>query len=230
MTGDLFDDIADKYDRELAKGISISGESKEYFAQERVANLVKLLSPQFQPRHIMDYGCGTGGSIPYLVDRFKPDRLIGVDVSKASLAYAQKNHLHPRVSFKTIAAFEEAHEVDLVYCNGVFHHIAPEQRTGAIKFVADALKPGGYFALWENNPWSLATRLVMSRTPFDRDAILVWPREAVRLLESAGFAICKVRFFFIFPSFLGLLRPLEKWVSYFPFGAQYVVLARKLDS
>ena len=35
----------------------------------------------------------------------------------------------------------------------------------------DALRPGGLFAFWENNPWNPGTRLVMSRIPFDRDAI-----------------------------------------------------------
>ena len=61
---------------------------------------------------------------------------------------------------------------DLAYSNGTFHHIPPAKRMDALGFIFQRLKPGGIFALWENNPWNPGTRWVIeSRIPFDRDAI-----------------------------------------------------------
>lgn len=116
---------------------------------------------------------------------------------------------------------------DLVYCNGVFHHISAGERPGAIEQVFKALKPGGLFALWENNPWNPVTRYAMSRVPFDRDAILVWPTQARRLLRSAGFEVLRTDFVFFFPAGLRKLRFLEPHLCKLPLGGQYLVLARK---
>ena len=87
-----------------------------------------------------------------------------------------------------------------------------------------ALKPGGLFAFWENNPWNPGTRYVMSRIPFDRDAITLTPPEAWRLLQGCGFEILRTDFLFVFPRFLGWLRRLEPRMSSLPCGAQYMVL------
>jgi len=58
-----------------------------------------------------------------------------------------------------------------------------------LKNILGALKPGGLFAFWENNPWNPGTRIVMSRIPFDRDAEIISPPAAKRLLRRAGFSI-----------------------------------------
>ena len=71
------------------------------------------------------------------------------------------------------------------------------------------------------------TRWVMSRIPFDRDAIPLTPPETRQLLEEAGFSIVCTRFLFIFPAFLKALRFIEPYVAGIPAGAQYLVLARR---
>ncbi|HYF34221.1 MAG TPA: methyltransferase domain-containing protein, partial [Prosthecobacter sp.] len=116
---------------------------------------------------------------------------------------------------------------DLAYCNGVFHHIPVAERDDAIASIFKALKPGGHFALWENNPWNPAVWFVMSRVPFDHDAILLWPRETRMRLRAAGFRIIETRFWFVFPAALARLRFSEKALSRMPLGGQYVVLAQK---
>ncbi len=80
-------------------------------------------------------------------------------------------------------------------------------------------------ALFENNPWNPGTRLVMSRIPFDRDAVLVRPGEARRLLEAAGLEPRFTGFYFYFPRWLGALRPIERRLVRLPLGAQYGVFA-----
>ena len=96
--------------------------------------------------------------------------------------------------------------VDLAYSNGVFHHIDRRDRADCLRFVRHALRPGGVFALWENNPWNPGARLVMRRIPFDRDAVLLTARQAVRLLDGAGLQPLAVDHAFIFPRALKVLR------------------------
>jgi hypothetical protein len=67
----------------------------------------------------------------------------------------------------------------------------------------------------------------MSRIPFDRDAVMVWPAEARRLLASAGLEVLGTDYCFIFPRALQGLRPLETQLRGLPLGAQYQTLARK---
>jgi SAM-dependent methyltransferase len=116
--------------------------------------------------------------------------------------------------------------VDLVFSNGTFHHIPLDQRDGALAFIRSHLQPGGLLALWENNPWNPGTRWIMSRIPFDRDAITLPPPYARALLGRNGFDVLETTFYFVFPAFLKVARPLEPALSRFPLGAQYLVLAR----
>src|SRR5688572_26350069 len=60
-----FDTYADEYDAALTKGISVSGEDKMYFARGRVDWTKRVLDKLGEkPQTIMDFGCGTGASIP----------------------------------------------------------------------------------------------------------------------------------------------------------------------
>jgi hypothetical protein len=81
--------------------------------------------------------------------------------------------------------------------------------------------------MWENNPWSPAARFVMSRIPFDRDAVMVWPGEARRLASLAGLSVVRTDYAFVFPNVLRFLRRIEPSLSGFPLGAQYQVLSQK---
>ena len=222
-----FDAFADNYDEALAMGLSVTGESKEYFASERVWWLAKRLIAQKWPvRTVLDFGCGTGSGVPYLFDGLGAKLVHGVDVSAASLDTARKVHKRDGTTF---ALIEEpiGPTFDLATCNGVFHHIPVAERHAAAAYVHDALVPGGYFALWENNPWNPGTRYIMSRVPFDKGAITLTPPEARKMLRDAGFDIVRTDFLFVFPSILRALRPLERLLAPLPLGGQYLVLARK---
>jgi SAM-dependent methyltransferase len=155
------------------------------------------------------------------------DHLIGVDVSLRSIELAQRNQGAENCRFHLMGEYEPDGTRDLAYCNGVFHHIPIEERATAIAYVRRALRPGGLFALWENNLWNPGTRYVMAKCVFDKDAVPLTPPESRRLLAAGGFQILRTDFAFIFPRALRALRPLEKWVQRLPFGAQYQVLARK---
>ncbi len=182
-----FDNFAGDYDGALNQGLSVSGEDKSYFARGRIAWLARRLKRMgLAPQSVLDFGCGTGSATPFFCESF-PDlqRILGTDVSAESLQVARQTWGH-RAEFRLMSDWRPDGGMDLAYCNGVFHHIPLDQRAGAMKYIFDALRPGGVFALCENNPWSPAARYVMSRIPFDRDAIMVWPRTARRLRARRG--------------------------------------------
>jgi SAM-dependent methyltransferase len=224
-----FDAYASDYDAALAQGISVSGEDKEYFAQGRVAWLAKCLKRLGTcPQSALDFGCGTGSAAPYLLGLVGVSSVVGVDVSPKLLEVANQTYGSEFTRFAHRDQYQPASELELAFCNGVFHHIPPNDRARAIHYVYRCLRPGGLFALWENNPWNPGTRLVMSRIPFDRDAIPLSAPETKRLLRAGGFEIVRTDFCFIFPRLLRWMRWTEPFVSRLPLGAQYQVLGRKL--
>jgi len=222
-----FDAYAGNYDQALAMGLSLTGESKDYYASKRITWLAARLERLGHPvRTVLDFGCGTGSGVPYLFDGLGAQLVHGVDVSVASLDTARSTHARTGATFDLVDA-PIGPVFDLAFCNGVFHHIPVEERAASAAYVREALVPGGLFALWENNPWNPGTRYIMSRVPFDADAITLAPPETRRLLRDAGFEIVHTDFLFLFPRALRAFRPLETMLSALPFGGQYLVLARK---
>jgi len=181
----------------------------------------------FSARMALDFGCGVGSTSPLLCEEFELARTIGVDVSARSIELAREREGSERCRFYVMSDYAPDATLDLAYCNGVFHHIPLRQRRDAARYVNRALRPGGLFALWENFAFNPGTRYVMARCVFDKDAVTLTPGEARRLLREAGFEIVSTDFAFVFPRFLKVLRPLEKFMAKLPFGAQYQILARK---
>jgi SAM-dependent methyltransferase len=225
-----FDAYAAAYDAALNRGLSLSGESKEYFATERVKWVARCLADLgARPARVLDFGCGTGGTCPELLRQLDASGVVGVDASRDSLTEARRVHSDSRLEFRKIEELVSSGPFDLAYCNGVFHHVHPSERPAVFSGIRRSLADGGYFAFWENNPWNPATRLVMSQIPFDRDAKLISPPHARRLLAQAGFGILRTDFLFFFPRALAALRPLEITLSRIPAGAQYLVLCQKRE-
>jgi SAM-dependent methyltransferase len=223
-----FDRFADRYDEALQRGLAVSGEAKEYYAQGR-ARWVRhrLAALRHAPGRIVDFGCGTGSGTPYLLDVLGATALLGVDVSTSSLDVARRDHPDPRASFATLDEAAGARDLDTAFCNGVFHHIPVADRAAAVAWVHRALRPGGIFAFWENNPWNPGTRYIMSRVEFDRDAITLSPPESRRLLRAGGFEVLRTDSLFWFPRLLAPLRVLEPLLAGVPLGGQYLVLCRR---
>jgi SAM-dependent methyltransferase len=223
-----FDEYAAEYDKALAQGIGISGEDKSYFAEGRVKMLRGCLAAESRgPGVVLDFGCGTGHATPFLLSGLGASRVIGVDISEGQLEVARRDYGSAQASFQQLEAFQPSGDIDLAFCSGVFHHIPVKERAAMADYVFRSLRPGGVFALWENNPWNPATHIVMRRIPFDRNAIMLSAPESARLLRSAGFDIVSVRFAFVFPRALSWLRSIEPMVARVPAGAQYQVLARR---
>jgi len=226
---ELFDDYSGDYETALQKGLSLSGENRDYFARGRIECLAERLAEHgMRPKAVVDFGCGLGGAAPLLMEHLAPETVLGVDVSVKSLEIARSRYGSDKIVFEAVNSYSARGNVDVFHCNGVFHHIpAPEQET-AMRLIYDSLRPGGFFAFFENNPWNPGARVVMSRIPFDRDAVMISPRQARRLAAAAGFEVIVIDYLFFFPRILRKLRFAEKHLKGVPLGAQYLVLCRKL--
>jgi SAM-dependent methyltransferase len=221
-------DKSREYEEMLDRGVRLSGESREFFMVGRVNDLREQLPRDFRPKRILDFGCGIGDTAAYLAEIFADAEVVGVDTAANAVAHAREVHGGDRLRFQLVDELDEQGRFDLCYTNGVFHHIPPSEREGAVRSIHRALAPGGRFALMENNPWNPGTRMVMARIEFDRDAIPLSAPETRRLLRSGGFdETSPARFLFFFPRFLSLLRFVEPKLSGLPLGAQYYIVGIK---
>jgi|SoiMethySBSTD1v2_1073268.scaffolds.fasta_scaffold12717_6 SAM-dependent methyltransferase len=229
MENNQFDTIAPSYRQSILPWMKITGESLEFYARCRIQWTSRKLKAQgIRPKRIMDFGCGVGGAIPFLQEEFGAStEIIGVDVSRNSLELAASKYASDRVTFEYLDHHSPKQNLDLVYCNGVFHHLHGSERDVAAKYVRDCLRPDGYFALWENNPWNPLMRYNMSHAEIDKDAEPIPAISGRKIVTRNGFDLISTEHLFIFPALLGFLRPLESLARSIPIGAQYVLFSRK---
>ena len=116
---------------------------------------MERLIPQRQPSYplVLDAGCGQGKSFRLLIERFSPQRLIGVDAEVKCLQHAQAEALKEKIPIELrhcdIAALDVADaSVDLVFCHQTFHHLSRQQMALAQMF--RVLKPGGLLLFAES--------------------------------------------------------------------------------
>jgi SAM-dependent methyltransferase len=223
-----FDEVANRYEAALNDALSVSGETNEFFARCRVEWIARRLKElDERPKTVLDFGCGVGGTTPLLHEILAITDVTGVDVSSHSIVRARESFASARDHFWVLDEHVPQGTTDLAYCNGVFHHIPPAERGHAAEHVYRALRNGGLFAFWENHIGNPATRYVMSRCEFDKDAIPLKPAESRKLLTDSGFMILRTDFRFIFPRQLRWLRVLEPALAEYPLGTQYMILCRK---
>src|SRR5262245_46421534 len=64
------------------------------------------------------------------------------------------------------------------------HDVRGHAVSERVDIVFRAVRPGGLFAFWENNPWNPGTRYIMAQCEFDRDAMMLSTGQAERLLSN----------------------------------------------
>ena len=224
---EYFDSFAANYDESLNKGLSLSGENKDFFAGERAIWTRKRISRfETSVKSVLDFGCGIGSSIPFLSKTFPGTQLVGVDPSAASIKSARSLHKGTNVDFFTLEEMPVVLKFDLVFCNGVFHHIPRNKRTMALEWILSRITPEGLFAIWENNPLNPGTRMVMNRIPFDKEAETLTPSACIDMLRKSSFRPIDRSSRFFFPRSLSLFRPFERFLAPSMLGAQYLIISR----
>ena len=116
---------------------------------------LERLMPQHRPCYpiVLDAGCGQGKSFRLLIERFSPQRLIGVDAEEKCLQHAHTEALKEKIPIELrhgdIAALDVGDDsVDLVFCHQTFHHLSRQQL--ALEQIFRVLKPGGLLLFAES--------------------------------------------------------------------------------
>jgi len=230
---DIFERRAGDYDQIIAETVRGTGFAPDHFHAYKVETMRRWLDRRGiapEPAVLLNYGCGTGASEPWLRRHFPGAAIRSCDPSPKSLAAAaERNRDLEEVAFAPMAggAIPFPGPFGLAFTANVFHHIPRAEHPAALAAIRERLAPGGHFFLFEHNPWNPVTRRAVNRCPLDEEAVLLSPRYSRRALRQAGFRGVATRFTLFFPGWLRPLLPLERLLAPLPLGAQYFCVGRR---
>jgi len=227
-----FDRVARRYEKIHTANIAASGEDSYYFARAKLRPIHDYLAETGRPLDglvFLDIGCGTGKIEMALAECFAGATALALDPSLESLQVAAAR---AGQGIRFICAGGEAVPLasdiaDVALFATVLHHMNEPQSEASLKEARRVLKPGGLLFVFEHNPLNPLTRRAVSTCEFDKDATLLWPRQAKGLCRRAGWVSVRRRYTVFFPHFLRGLRFLERRLAWLPLGAQYVVIGTK---
>jgi SAM-dependent methyltransferase len=175
----------------------------------------------------LDVGCGKGELLQLLQPDFK--QTAGCDVSAGMMQQISRvSGIETRVQKDTSQIPFGDGEFDLITAVCVYHHVPRVVRPTLTSEIGRVLRPGGIFCMIEHNPLNPVTRLIVSRTPVDSDAVLLPASEGRRLAADAGFAPLEQDYFLYFPQAIyRYLGRMEVALAKVPLGGQYAVFSKK---
>jgi SAM-dependent methyltransferase len=227
-----FDAFAYDYRRIHTANVRLSGVDSGYFCEHKIL-VLKAMEPD--PRlHLLDFGCGDGALADFFLTHYPQGDYTGIDVSIQSIRVAQTRH-PARCRFwhynPPRAPLADG-SVDAAIAANVFHHIARKDHEHHVREIMRMLAPGGRLYLFEHNPYNPATRYIVKTCVFDRNAALLRPGYARKLLAGCGLHVQGPAYLLFFPRnrlFQKVIR-LEKHLKKIPAGAQYMLCGFKPDA
>ncbi|HSP69885.1 MAG TPA: class I SAM-dependent methyltransferase [Bryobacteraceae bacterium] len=224
-----FDELSPSYDDLLRDPLRdlFTGQESMFF-HRRKSELIRRF---FRRRRIdtsglrhLDVGCGKGELLNLLQADFAHSA--GCDVSA--------NMVRQIAGMETLLQsdplripFEDG-VFDLVTAVCVYHHVPVVGRGALTGEIRRVLRPGGFFCMIEHNPWNPVTRLIVSRTPVDADAILLGVAEARRLATGAGLQPVEQAYFLYLPQALFRCAGwMEDLLARVPLGGQYGLFSQR---
>jgi len=120
-----------------------------YWRSDQYINYLDLMPVSgFDGKIVLDYGCGPGNDLIGFIEKSKPLRLIGADVSSRSLDMAKKRvAIHGgevdfvKIDENTTTIPIASDSVDYIHSSGVLHHVRKLEPT--LNELFRVLKPGG---------------------------------------------------------------------------------------
>jgi len=169
-----------------------TGTWSKYVLEQALSDLERLivnLHPSYPA--IADIGCGWGLSLKLLANRFRPERLIAIDVDAKMIAAARAETLRHNlaVEFQTTSGSRlrlPDHSVDLVFCHQTFHHIIDQE--DALAEFYRVLKPGGLLLFAESTRKFIHSWIIrlLFRHPMDVQRTAA---EYLLMIGAAGFVV-----------------------------------------
>jgi SAM-dependent methyltransferase len=220
----FFDRVGVSYQAEVARALGPLAGEHTHFLAVKARWLRHLAAGRLRRRdglRVLDVGCGMG-----LLDRHLGalgEALYGVEVALTPLVAARRAGVRPVLCVSGLP-FADA-TFDLVFTASVLHHVAPGAWSAFLREMGRVARPGGLVVVFEHNPWNPATRWVVSRCAFDRDAVLVGPGRLRRLLRASGLRPVLRRHLLTTPWPGRFYAFLDRALAALPLGAQYLVAA-----
>ena len=155
---------------------------------ERLASLIS--APRASYPLVLDAGCGQGKAFSLLQERFRPQRLIGLDAEIKGLARARRFAAKRGLSVELLKGDCSAVGlpdacVDLVFCHQTFHHLVRQER--ALAEFYRVLKPGGLLLFAESTVAYIDTWVIRFLFRHPR-ASQHTAAEYLAMIRRAGFA------------------------------------------
>lgn len=149
----------------------------------------------YKPFDILVAGCGTGRQLLIEKSVYPRSRILAIDLSRASLAYARRKCEEAgleQVAFMQadiLLLGQLSRTFDLVFASGVIHHMADPE--GALRLLVERLKPGGilnlglYSALARQHIAQVRQDIAAQGVPADAGSIRAY-RQRIRDAAQTG--------------------------------------------
>ena len=140
---------------------------------------------------IVDVGCGYGRSFEMLHDRFRPIRIVGIDVDSKMLAISRQEAEKHRlvVDLKQASSSSlpiPAESVDMVFCHQTFHHLIDQH--DALREFHRVLKPDGVLLFAESTRKYIHSWIIRMLFRHPMEVQRTAP-EYLAMIRGAGFEI-----------------------------------------
>lgn len=180
---------------------------------------------------LLDYGCGTGEMLRWLMSFGFQGQMHGADVSSEMINEAQiRWNASSKPTYSCVSEvgtdFDNDY-FDYIVLTCVFHHIEPGTRDKVLHEINRILVPGGKLIVFEHNPLNPLTRLIVKRAVIDKNAILLHPREIRIRFDRVLLRFCSLNYLMFFPPNMGMFLKLEQYLGWCPMGAQYAIVGEK---
>jgi SAM-dependent methyltransferase len=129
----------------------------------RALNVIRLIDRSLEAagrmdadvRSWLDFGCGYGRVVRFLVQRVDPQRVYASDVIEEAVDFcASEFGVNPRHSTATLDELDFG-RFDFLYAISVLTHLDEENETAMMRFVHRSLEPGGIALFTTHGQWSL---------------------------------------------------------------------------